>query len=266
MSFSLAATELNVTQSAISRQIRLLEDFLGFPLFVRMTRKVALTAEGATYHAAVERSLDILEEATQRKSSTSRREALRITIPQSLATLIVLPRLASFAAEYPDYDVRVFAGTHPVDFEREDVDIAIRLGPLPGERYDPMQPRIPYEMTANWRAISAFHLWDEVLTPLVSKKLLEDGPPITSPMDLCKFPLLHVSTRPTAWADWFRAKGVTPAIGAAGKEYGHFFMALDAVKLDQGIALAPTIFLKGMGRKTGLVCPITHQSISKSTN
>jgi len=77
----------------------------------------------------------------------------------------VLPRLPSSATLRPDVEVRVLTSTAPADFERDDIDAAIRLGPLPGKRYSPNQPRIPHELARNWRDLAAFELWDEVLTP-----------------------------------------------------------------------------------------------------
>lgn len=110
----------------------------------------------------------------------------------------MLPRLPAFTAMRPDIEVRVQASTERADFEREEFDAAIRLGPLPGERYQPNQPRIPHELARSWRGVTAFQLWDEVLTLVVSRGLLASGPFLRSPSDLCHFTLLSLAPRPTA--------------------------------------------------------------------
>lgn len=254
LSFSLAASELHVTQSAISRQIRLLEEHLGYPLFLRLTRSVALTPEGSRFYRAAEQSLDILEAAALHGRGGQDRSTLKVSMTQTLAVSYVLPRLPSFTATRPDIEVRVLTSTAPADFEREEFDAAIRLGPLPGKRYRANQPRIPHELVRGWRGVAAFQLWDEVLTPVVSRELLAAGPRLRSPSDLCRFTLLGLAPRPTAWSDWFRARGESMPGGVVTRDFGHFFMAVDAARAGQGVALVPTLFLRDLG-PTDLVCP-----------
>lgn len=255
LSFSLAASDLHVTQSAISRQIRLLEGHLGYPLFVRMTRNVALTTEGARFYRAAEQSLDILEAATRRGRVDQGRFTLKVSMTQTLAISYVLPRLPLFSATRPDIEVRVLTSTAPADFERDELDAAIRLGPLPGKRYQLNQPRIPHELARSWRGVAAFQLWDEVLTPVISRELLAAGRPLRSPGDLCQFTLLSLAPRPTAWGDWFRARGESMPRDVRTRDFGHFFMAVDATRAGQGVALVPTLFLRDLGPASDLVCP-----------
>ncbi|WP_295542133.1 LysR substrate-binding domain-containing protein [uncultured Pseudacidovorax sp.] len=262
LSFSLAAQELNVTQSAISRQVRLLEDFLGHPLFLRLTRSVALTPEGAALFRAAEQSLDILEAATRRCRGDDGRTTLKLSITQSLAVNYLLPRLPAFAALRPDIEVRVLTSTAPVDFDRDDVDAAIRLGPLPGRRYDPKRPYIPHELARSWRGIAAFPLWDEVLTPVLARSLLEGQPPLQSPADLGRFTLLSVAPRPTAWSDWFRSQGARLPRGTTTSDFGHFFMTLDAARAGRGVALVPTLFLEGLRADASLAFPFPSSTPS----
>lgn len=254
LSFSLAAQDLHVTQSAISRQVKLLEDFLGYRLFVRLTRSVALTAEGAEFFRAAEESLDLLEAATRRGRNTGSRCTLKISMTQSLAHEYVLPRLPAFAAARPDIEVRVLTSTAPADFQRDDIDAAIRLGPLPGKRYLRHQPRIPHELVRNWGGVAAFQLWEEVLTPVVNRRVL---PPdaARSPADLCQLTLLSLAPRPTAWRDWFHSRGESLPSTVTTSEFGHFFMSLDAARAGRGVALVPTLFLRGLDASSELYCP-----------
>lgn len=254
-SFSLAAEDLHVTQSAVSRQIRLLEEFLGFPLFVRLARGVALTPAGADFYQAADQSLHLLETATRRGRETAMGHCtLKLSITQSLAHEYVLPRLPSFAAARPDIEVRVLTSTAPADFQRDNIDAAIRLGPMPGKRYQRNQPCIPHELVRNWNDVVAFQLWDEVLTPVLSRRLA-DPRTIRSPVDLCRFTLLSLAPRPTAWSDWFRTRGEVLPPKVKTSDFGHFFMTLDAARAQRGVALVPTLFLQDLGPKSDLYCP-----------
>lgn len=254
LSFSLAAQDLHVTQSAISRQVRLLEDFLGYRLFVRLTRSVALTPEGVEFFRAAEQSLDLLETAARRGRETGRHCTLKISITQSLAHEYVLPRLPAFAAARPDVEVRVLTSTAPADFQRDDIDAAIRLGPLPGKRYLRHQPRIPHQLVRGWSGVAAFQLWEEVLTPVVNRKVL---PPeaVRSVADLCQLTLLSLAPRPTAWSDWFQSRGEVLPAKVTTSEFGHFFMSMDAARAGRGVALVPTLFLRDLDPTAELYCP-----------
>jgi LysR family glycine cleavage system transcriptional activator len=235
LSFSLAAQDLHVTQSAVSRQVRLLEDFLGYRLFVRLTRSVALTPQGEDFFRAAQQSLDILETATRRGRESGGRCTLKISITQSLAFEYVLPRLPAFSAAWPDIEVRVLTSTAPADFQSDEFDAAIRLGPFPGKRYLRNQPRIPHELVRSWNGVAAFQLWDEVLTPVVSHRL--------------------IAPRPTAWSDWFRSRGETLPAKVVTSDFGHFFMTLDAARAGRGVALVPTLFLRSLDPLSDLFCP-----------
>ncbi len=254
LSFSLAAQDLHVTQSAVSRQVRLLEDFLGYRLFVRLTRSVALTPQGEDFFRAAQQSLDILETATRRGRESGGRCTLKISITQSLAFEYVLPRLPAFSAAWPDIEVRVLTSTAPADFQSDEFDAAIRLGPFPGKRYLRNQPRIPHELVRSWNGVAAFQLWDEVLTPVASRRLIAPGA-LHSPADLCQFTLLSVAPRPTAWSDWFRSRGETLPAKVATSDFGHFFMTLDAARAGRGVALVPTLFLRSLDPLSDLFCP-----------
>jgi LysR family glycine cleavage system transcriptional activator len=253
LSFSLAAEELNVTQSAVSKQVRVLEDFLQQALFVRMTRKIALTSFGELFYVDIAAGLDLLEKAATRMRPEARL-TLRISLPQSLASIWLMPRLSSFSEMYPNIDVRVSASMDPANLAHEDLDVAIRLGRLPGKRYLPNQPVVPHELVQDWTGVNATYLWDEVLTPVVSAKLLGQSAPLKTPADLRHYKLLHVALRPTAWRDWFRTKDV-PYPAKPSMEFGHFFMALEAARRGSGVALIPKLFLDSLESRGDMVFP-----------
>lgn len=255
LNFSRAADELHVTQSAVSRQIKVLENYLGQAVFIRLTRKVALTEFGSELHAAVVKGMDTIENALL-QARKKKRDVLRISITQSLGSLWLMPRLSSFCEAYPEFDVSVVTSMRPADFAQQDYDVAIRLGRMPGQRYARILPRIPHSLVNDWNGVSAVHLWDEILTPVMSRALLDPRRPLNSPADLMQYKLLHVSVRPDAWPDWFRSRNTTYQAGPS-MEFGHFFMALEAAQRGIGIALAPTLLIGDAQANTAnnLFCP-----------
>ncbi len=134
-SFTLAADELAVTQSAVSLQVRKLEAYLGKKLFVRQSRKVELTADGIQYFEACRRVLSDLENATRQMLDRDRNEVLIVSTIPTIGQLWLMPRLASFTATHRHIEVRVVSDIRPLDMQADGVDIAIRVGPLAGRQY-----------------------------------------------------------------------------------------------------------------------------------
>ena len=243
-SFLQAAAELNVTQSAISRNIKTLESFLQQPLFTRLTRRVQLTTFGRNYLDAISAGLTEIENATVHALSS--KTTLKVMIMPTTANLWLLPRLPAFTETHHDIEVDVETSFQPVDFARDDVDVAIRLGRRPGQRYRPEQPRIPHEMVTSWNGVYAHKLCNEILIPVCSRKLLAEGPPLNSPADLRHHTLIHVAIRDTAWSDWLKAVGAGKVISKNKLVFGHFFMALQAARNHRGIAIASALHLQSL--------------------
>ena len=132
LSFSLAAQELFITQGAVSRQIRELEEFLGTALFIRATRRVELTDAGKDYFFAIQHIFAELERATNRLNRKRKSKAVTLDILPTLATMWLMPRLEQFSEAHPDVDLRIITSIQPVDFGSDRADIAIRVGRLPG--------------------------------------------------------------------------------------------------------------------------------------
>src|SRR5215212_8523462 len=128
LSFTRAAQELHVTQTAVSHQMRLLEAHLGVPLFLRLPRRLVLTAEGRAYARELGRVFERIGDATLALQAQPRREVLAITSLPSLAARWLVPRLGQFIDAHPQIDLRLVATERPVDFLRESVDIGIRWG------------------------------------------------------------------------------------------------------------------------------------------
>ena len=254
-SFTLAAEELAVTQGAVSLQVRKLESFLGRKLFIRLARKVELTPAGMQYYEACRRLLAELEHATGRLMSRDRGEVLIVNTLPTIGQLWLMPRLAAFSAAHRHIEVRVVSDIRPLDMQAEGVDVAIRVGPLAGRRYARHLPGIDLTLVQRWDGICADPLFDDVLVPVISRRLLAQGGPIDTLDELLTFPLIHTASRPRAWRDWLRALGASPPAQQSGLDYGHFYIALRAAQEHKGIALIPDVLLDGYPGASELVVP-----------
>ncbi len=242
-SFSLAAAELFVTQGAISRQIRTLEEDLGQKLFERLARSVELTQAGSLYLREIRFALDHMDRATVKFRARQTHSILTLSVLPSVASFWLMPKLAAFSKHHPDIEIRIITSIRPVDLLMGEADIAIRVGALPGKSYEPWQPRIDLDMVSNWRGIHADLLFPDILIPVYSRGLSKDGGVIQSVDDILRFRLIHTSSRAHAWPDWLRAVGAEGPSDLEPIEYGHFFMSLDAAREAEGIAIVPSILL-----------------------
>lgn len=244
-SFSKAANEMNITQGAVSRQIRALEDELGLRLFVRLTRQVQLTAAGEKYLAEVQTAFRTIEQATFRTRNLREREVLTISVLPSVGSFWLMPRLARFSQRHPDIEARIVSSIEPVNLHGREADVAIRVGALPGRRYDPLMARVDLTMVVDWRGILAEELAPDVLVPVVSPALLGDKGARLDAAAILQLPLIHTTSRANAWPDWVRAMELAPPTHGRKLEYGHFFMSLEAAREGEGVALVPDLLLRG---------------------
>lgn len=238
LSFTRAAQELNVTQTAISHQIRRLEEELGIRLFDRHTRTLTLTGEAQAFLPAVRAAFADLQRATDRLRRSDRARILTVSTVVSLAAKWLLPRLASFQEQAPDIDVRITTSTSLVDFRREDVDVAVRYG------------------RGDWPGLRADWLMAEDLFPVCSPALLAGPRPLSRPEDLARHTLLHVSAYQDEWRLWFTAAGVPTEIGdRPGLTFDMAFMALQAAVDGHGVALGRTPYVEADLAAGRLVAP-----------
>src|SRR4029079_19791688 len=200
LSFTLAAEELFLTQSALSRQIKALEDALGDALFERRHRSLALTPIGAAFHREVTGVLESLATAADQTSGAVRAPGLTLSTTVSFASLWVIPRLASFRERHPDVEVYVSADDRVVDLARGDVDVAVRYLP------DAAAPE------------NAVRLFGERMTPVASPQIARASP-LRTPADLTRHVLLHLDDPEgrTPWLDWrsWLASNGQPGLKAA---------------------------------------------------
>lgn len=253
MSFSKAAEELNVTQGAISRQIKLLEEFLKAPLFRRLTRQVELTPFGQTYLTPATAALDMIENATAQSFEQPR--SLSVSVLPTIGTLWLMQRLTSFMTAYPEIRLQVSASLEAANFKRDPIDVAIRVGKVPGHDYSSDGAQITFRMSESWADVTAMHLWDDFITPVCSRGFIEQHGPITSVEDLSKHCLIHNMARPDCWSAWLGAQGHPGLTGRTRLEVGHSYMAVLAARSGQGIACVPTIEIETPEWRDELVRP-----------
>lgn len=225
-SFSRAAEELNLTQSAVSRQIRTLEGIVGVALFERVRQRVVLSEAGRAYLADVRRSLGDLGEATHRVMGfAGTRGVLELAVLPTFGTRWLVPRLPRFLALHPDVTINIAARIAPFDFADDPFDAAIHVG----------QPV--------WAGGVLEHLMDEEVVPVGRPDWLTSRG-LSTPADLAALPLLHQSTRPSAWADWFASVGVTTEAAWRGPRFDQFSMVAEAAACGMGAALVPRFLVE----------------------
>jgi LysR family glycine cleavage system transcriptional activator len=236
LNFGAAAEELHVTQSAVSRQIKGLEDELGAQLFTRGTRHVQITPDGQALLRAVEPLLAKLDTSVQHIRRSRSRQRVSVTTFASFGSLWLLPRIEAFQREHPDIDIRVSAHDALADLEDPELDLALRyLAPAQ------VQP-------------DAVHLFDETLTPTVSRSLWErikngDAPRLARPADLTGHTLLEedddrASTEFLSWRHWLACHD-QPTLEPQRWLYLNFtYQQVQAALAGHGVALArvPLVF------------------------
>jgi LysR family glycine cleavage system transcriptional activator len=228
LSFTRAASELFLTQSAVSRQIQALEAFVGVDLFERRHKALALTDAGQAYYRTVAQALDVLRDATRKLKEARKGHVLTVTTTVSFAALWLVPRLARFRKEHPHVDVRITATHEVVDLEREGIDVAIRDCPL---------NKVPP---------GAVFLVGEHLAPMASPAYLKESKraklPLDRPEDLRHHVLLNLHEAPRrwpwlTWAAWFEAMGVEELTPAGTLTFDQYDQVIHAALHGQGIAL-----------------------------
>lgn len=229
-SFSAAAEELHVTQSAVSRQIRSLEDELGASLFLRGTRHVELTGAGTALLRSVAPMLDRLDASVRQIRLARGRRHVGLTTFASFASLWLIPRLQAFQRAHPDIDIRISASDALADLDDPELDVALRYCR-------------PEDAPAG-----SVRLFGEVITPVVSAAIAaqaRDGlsPPLRQPRDLAAYTLLEeddtrASTEYLAWRHWLRQHGA-PGLEPQRWLYLNFtYQQIQAAIAGQGVALA----------------------------
>lgn len=229
-SYTRAAQELALTQSAVSRQVGALEDFLGLALFRRTRHGVALTPAGADYARQIAPRLQALErdtlEAMSRQGSAG---AIALAAVPTFATRWLMPRLPALAAAHPELVVHIETRTRPFLFADTEFDAALYSG--------------TQEQVANWAGTQATLLIEEEVVPVCAPAWLQ-GRTRLSPQRLAELPLLQQSTRPEAWRQWFDAMDVAAPFALSGPRYELYSLTAAAAAQGLGVALVPRLLIE----------------------
>lgn len=217
---TLASRELNLSQSAVSRQIRDLEAQLGVLLFERVRQRVTLSEAGRKLLPDARKLLEQGEAAMLRAMAGSNASLLRLAVLPTFGSRWLIPRLPDFLRDHPGVALDMASRSSPFDLEEQGFDAAIHYG----------QPV--------WANATCRFICQEVVVPVASPKL-SDGAAVVGPADLARLPLLHLATRSKAWADWFGLAGVDTASAYQGHRFDQFGMLIQAVTAGMGVALLP---------------------------
>jgi DNA-binding transcriptional LysR family regulator len=235
--FTRAAEELSLTQSAVSRQIRDLELQTGLLLFERVRQRVVLSEAGARFLPEVRRLLSQSEQLMIRAvAAADKDESLSIATLPTFGSRWLIPRLPKFLAARPSVALSIESRAEPFDFDQEGFDLAIHYG------------------KPSWaKAISTF-LCSEVVLPVASAAVMRNLEART-PADLVEAPLLHLTTRPRLWPQWFETNGVDADRSFRGNRFDQFSMMIGAVQADMGIALLPSYLIED-DMRAGTLMPV----------
>jgi DNA-binding transcriptional LysR family regulator len=229
-SYTRAAQELALTQSAVSRQIATLEQYLGQALFRRTRHGVALTERGSAYARQIAPRLQALERDTlEAMSGQGAQQTLLLAAVPTFASRWLIPRLPDLARQHPQLVVHIETRTRPFLFADTDFDAALYAG-------TPQQLR-------NWAGTRSTLLLREQLVPVCAPALLPGGRPC-EPEELAEMPLLQQSTRPEAWRQWFQRAGVHTPLALAGPRYELFSLTVAAAVHGMGLALVPRLLVE----------------------
>lgn len=243
LSFTRAAEELHLTQSAVSRQIQELEQQLGVALFQRRHRALALTDAGREYYAAAAQAIATMREVTDRLRAQIGKRTLSVTTTHSFASLWLIPRLAGFTRAHPDIDVRISAETRVQDLARDGLDVAIRHGP------------------ASLCGPDAQCLFGERVFPVCSPALLKRSkPPLKAPADLRHHVLLQYDDPDGRhpwlhWKTWLEIEGLADLKPAGRLSFSGYEQIIPAAVAGHGVALGRTPLVRDLIAAKELVVP-----------
>ena len=250
LSFTRAARELFVTQSAISHEIKALEEQLGQPLFRRVNRGLALTVAGEELYRSIDEPLRLIDEATHRIAGTAAGRTISVTTTTALASTWLVPRLPRFTRTHPGIDVRIAASNEMLDLERERLDIAVRYVP-PGADIPRGELLVEYQTF-----------------PVCAPRLARDRVrPLRTPEDLARHVRLDFEAvlygRPWYdWERWFDANKLNPIEPAGTLRFSHYDQVIQAAIDGGGVAIGKRPHLERHLREGVLVAPFGRERVA----
>ncbi|MGH1462373.1 MAG: transcriptional regulator GcvA [Neptuniibacter sp.] len=218
-SFNKAAEELFVTPSAISHQVKALEDFLGLELFQRVKRRVKLTPPGERYLISIQSALDDIDDATRKLQSVPNTGAVNLSVAPAFLTRWLVPHMTRFQVQHPDVELRLTASLKQIDLRYSDMDMAIFFG------------------EGTWEGVTSHLLREVTIVPLCSPALIAKSGKISAPEDLLQHTLINVSKRDHEWPELLRVAGVKDTTPKKSMTFSSTSLALGAAMEGLGIVL-----------------------------
>jgi LysR family glycine cleavage system transcriptional activator len=228
LSFQQAAEELDVTPTAVSHQIKVLEAHLGVSLFRRRPRPLALTEAGQLLYPVVSKSLDTIAAAIARLTPVTESTTLTVSVTTVFAAKWLVSRLSEFQRTHPKIDIRLQTSNDVVNLHRQTIDLAIRYG------------------KGNYPGLMVRQLISDVFIPVCSPRLLNNRHPIQTPEDLKHYPLLHFEwihfgADAPSWRNWFKVTGLNTIDSNCGLKFNEESLVIQAAILGQGFALCSKV-------------------------
>lgn len=242
-SFTAAATSLGVTQSAVSRQIALLEGYIGQRLFVRAATGTVMTDAGRRFWNDTAPALDQIRQATAAARISSNREPVRLRVYATFAVKWLLQRLPRFNALHPDIEIQLSTTAAPVDFDRDEADLAIQFG------------------AGAWPGLESHFLMPDIIQPVCSPALATEPMVADLPTMLGRHRMLHSHYRRRDWIDWLTAVG-HPTLLRPGTEFPSSVLTLQAAIDGLGIAIGQMTLLTE-DLKTGRLVTLFDQPVRR---
>lgn len=234
----MASRELNVTQAAVSQQVKVLEQYLGKPLFVRLTRQLKLTDDGQALLQPTGEAFDLIADSVAIASERVVNERLTVRLGPSIAARWLSPKLRLFWQQHPDIDLCLYHSNSPVDFDREDIDLAITYG------------------DGNWPRVVAEHLLDSDYFPVCSPSLIDEETG-TLRGGLAQQTLLH-DARIDDWQEWLLLAQIDDVNPRRGITIDDTNVLIASALNGQGVALCSTLFVKDHLEQGTLVKPFAE--------
>lgn len=235
--FTRAAAELNVTQAAISYQVKLLEQALGEALFARHPSGLSLTLKGQRYYEALHQAFQLVGEQTDELFGDGCRTRLVINAQPNFAMRWLVPRMPEFQRLHPRLEIVLTTSVEHHDFGRDGFDVRISYGFAPSD-------------------LEHHLLFSPAVLPVCSPRALRNGPPLRRPEDLVRHTLVHVISAAGDWQLWCAAAGVPPPSPAAGIQYDNYALALHGAIEGQGVAIGHLPLVLDDLRAGRLVAPV----------
>ena len=249
LSFTRAANEIALTQSAVSRQIQSLESRLGVALFRRLHRALVLTEEGRSFLLATTEALVTIDRAARALQGAGELRPVVVSTTPGFAGVWLIPRLSSFVAAHPGVDVRISTGNALANLERDGVDVAIRYRPVDA---------LP---------AAGIRLFGETVSPVCSPRLLRAaGAALKVPADLARQTLLRMepdgSNQLQDWGLWLQAMQLADLKPAGVLHFSSYDQLIQAAIAGQGIALGRVPLIDQLLKAKKLVAPFAHAVVS----